>query len=653
MKTMIHLLLLFMFSASGAGIPVAWAGDLEEAQRAIRTRQYDQAVELLQRLADDGNPDARYHLAGLYRLGRGVNKDYVKAFELFRLAAMAGHVKSQVALAAMYERGLGTTKDIEAARRWYRQASSQGDVRSAEKLKHLARNTSGASMTIHAIVKAGDVGQLRDYLSSGRPVGVLDDQGRTALFYALEQKRADLARMLIEAGIDLSVRDIHGENILHLVSRYELEGLADMLAGHDLDWNVRDARGNTPLHIAVSRGNTGTIRFLLKRHARTDIRNHAGQTPLELALRSGDDRLLHQFEKMGYRAGISSRDKVAKTGSADQPDSIYYKWPALNVAAWQGDTDRVVSLLARGDSPDELDPDGYTSLGRAVLKGRREIMHLLMDRGASPLKGKDAEHSALMVAAGSDKTDTVYILLDRVHPDQELLDRVLLAIAGSADVKLIDRILSLGADPDARDDRKRSPLTVAVMQGNDSVVERLLHENAAVNITDRQGWTPLVHAIKSGNASIVRLLLDHGANKNVRGSDGMLPIHHAARLDSPDILKLLVQYGADPMARTRSGSSALMMASAAGSLGICRYLVSMRDRVDINAKNKLGNTALMLAAASGHTDIVALLLENDARQDLINVKRESALDQAQMMKHDQIVLLLDEHDRSSGWNMPF
>ncbi|MDH5410730.1 MAG: hypothetical protein OEY16_05030, partial [Alphaproteobacteria bacterium] len=75
------------------GAPAS-AASLDEAEAAIRVRDYAKAASILQPLTERGDAEAQYQLAGLYRSGRGVSKDHKIAFELLRKAASQGHVKA-------------------------------------------------------------------------------------------------------------------------------------------------------------------------------------------------------------------------------------------------------------------------------------------------------------------------------------------------------------------------------------------------------------------------------------------------------------------------------------------------------------------------------------------------------------------------------
>ena len=70
-------------------IPVL-AGPLEDANAAIKRRDYATAVRLIRPLAEQGNANAQYNLGVLYDNGLGVPQDRVRAYMWLNLAAMQG-----------------------------------------------------------------------------------------------------------------------------------------------------------------------------------------------------------------------------------------------------------------------------------------------------------------------------------------------------------------------------------------------------------------------------------------------------------------------------------------------------------------------------------------------------------------------------------
>jgi uncharacterized protein len=69
--------------------PVA-AGPLEDADAAIKRRDYATAVRLIRPLAEQGNANAQYKLGVFYDNGLGVPQDKVSAYMWLHLSASQG-----------------------------------------------------------------------------------------------------------------------------------------------------------------------------------------------------------------------------------------------------------------------------------------------------------------------------------------------------------------------------------------------------------------------------------------------------------------------------------------------------------------------------------------------------------------------------------
>jgi len=81
----------------------------------------------LQKLADDGDPDAQFELGRAYFYGQGLAKDTNVAFRLFTTAANHGSLPAQTALAVMYIEGIGDVpRDLVAGTSWMRRAAGEG-----------------------------------------------------------------------------------------------------------------------------------------------------------------------------------------------------------------------------------------------------------------------------------------------------------------------------------------------------------------------------------------------------------------------------------------------------------------------------------------------------------------------------------------------
>ena len=69
--------------------PVA-AGPLEDADAALKRRDYATALRLIRPLAEQGDANAQYNLGVFYDNGLGVRQDKVRAYMWFNLSAAQG-----------------------------------------------------------------------------------------------------------------------------------------------------------------------------------------------------------------------------------------------------------------------------------------------------------------------------------------------------------------------------------------------------------------------------------------------------------------------------------------------------------------------------------------------------------------------------------
>ena len=88
-------------------------------------------------LAEQGDADAQYNLAHMYRKGAGVMQDNVEALKWFRAAAEQGEPSAQTTVGVYYDNGEVVNQDHEAAETWFRLGATGGDAHGQYKLGQL------------------------------------------------------------------------------------------------------------------------------------------------------------------------------------------------------------------------------------------------------------------------------------------------------------------------------------------------------------------------------------------------------------------------------------------------------------------------------------------------------------------------------------
>ena len=89
--------------------------------------------------------------------------------------------------------------------------------------------------------------------------------------------------------------------------------------------------------------------------------------------------------------------------------------------------------------------------------------------------------------------------------------------------KIVERLISQGADIHREDNRWNTPLHLAVKFGDISLVDLLLSKGAKINTVNIYGQTPLMTAVEfaeKGDKKIVKKLLDKGAEINMFNNFG-------------------------------------------------------------------------------------------------------------------------------------
>jgi ankyrin repeat protein len=265
----------------------------------------------------------------------------------------------------------------------------------------------------------------------------------------------------------------------------------------------------------------------------------------------------------------------------------------------------VRQLLDNGADIEAPGQNGDKALDIAVQQGDVAMVNLLLEKGAQVDAKDSSGEGALIEAARTGNVEIVRILLPRTSNQREKNGGLFAAAeGGSVEIRM--------RNPDSRVSDGRAP-GPALESPWLQIAGLLLESGANLEATDEDRSTPLMLAAAYGQTDIFSFLLDRGAGINVRDKNGNTPLIAAAcecalaTMNSTyDIVRILLQKGAAVNARNHEGETALMnAASGFGDAAIVKLLLDAA--ADPTLKNKKGNTALALAIKSDRADKIQLL----------------------------------------------
>ncbi len=183
------------------------------------------------------------------------------------------------------------------------------------------------------------------------------------------------------------------------------------------------------------------------------------------------------------------------------------------------------------------------------------------------------------------------------------------------------------------------PLHAAAAADNAAAIEKLLSEGAELDARDRSGSTALLVATRANSVHAARALIEAGANVNAQDNIHDSAYLYAGARGHLDILKMTLAHGADLKSTNRYGGTALIPAAERGHVETVRTLVEAG--VDVDHVNNLGWTALLEAIILGrggeqHQRIVDILLAAGASPYIADREGVSPLQHARSRGYREI-----------------
>lgn len=451
--------------------------------------------------------------------------------------------------------------------------NSGGDMRTVGK--------SGVT-TLMLSASKGNIALMDLFLKLGVPIDSGDNSGRTALFYSISAPSPNALDFLIQAGSNAKKIDNEERTPLHLLNGNREVAYAKLLINAGTDLSAKQiSNGETALHIASGAAAWELVDLYLANGALVQINqvSTALGAPLFYGLRSarpepdilktinvlldsGADPnmpsnnnvfpIVHAVENLGFPI----IEVLLKSGADlnvrfDESKTLLHKSVIRNIP------ELTALLLDLGMNPDSQDINGRTALFDAVEAVNLRVAEILLAKGADPnVTGNDGRNP-LFVSLEKDigrpsgffpMTELLLTYGADLPSDRKKLSTLLMNTGKSGNSEAARLLLQAGADPDKKN---REGVTVLMMASTgrfSDLSDLLLLWGARVNSLDNKGRAAMHYASQAGFVAGVELLLRFDADPDPIDFTNIRPIQLApANAQGARIVEILLLAGADPL----------------------------------------------------------------------------------------------------------
>jgi ankyrin repeat protein len=197
-----------------------------------------------------------------------------------------------------------------------------------------------------------------------------------------------------------------------------------------------------------------------------------------------------------------------------------------------------IRVISFATIDDHNKPDDVSFAGLIAERQDAAMVEHLLQLGANP-NAKTADGIPALVAA------------------MHMGDRALIGSGIAPNFEIITVLLDHGADPNALNKSWQTPLMAAALSGDERLVKLLIDHKANVNIGSKVGMTALMYA---RGLTALRMLITAGASVNDKSITGETSLYYATQRADPDAVKALIEAGANVNAKNDRDMTPLHLA---------------------------------------------------------------------------------------------
>ncbi|CAH0549306.1 unnamed protein product [Brassicogethes aeneus] len=478
--------------------------------------------------------------------------------------------------------------------------------------------------SLYLSINNNSVGITKLLIRNGININKKNRYGLSALSLAAINGDLEIVKDLIENGAEINAQEINNFSPLKFAVNGNHTKIAEFLINQGADVNLRDSKHyRTALHVAAASGNVKMANVLVSKGADINAQDINGNSPLMFAVDNNHTETAEFLINQG--ADVNLRD------------SKHYR-TALHVAAASGNVKMANVLVSNGADINAQDINGNSPLMFAVDNNHTETAEFLINQGANVnLRDSKDKRMALHVAAATGNVEIANVLVsngaDTNAQDINRYSPLMFAVDNNH-TETVEFLINQGADVNLRGgENNRTALDFVAATGNVKMANVLVSNGADINAQDINGYWPLMFAIITNQTETAEFLINQGADVNLGSNkDKRTVLHEAAFTGNVTMANVLVSNGADLNAQDINGYSPLMFAVDNNHTEIAEFLIN--QGADVNLRGSKDNrTALHVAAATGNVKMANVLVSNGADINAQDINEMSPIFTAQSFEY--------------------
>lgn len=200
-------------------------------------------------------------------------------------------------------------------------------------------------------------------------------------------------------------------------------------------------------------------------------------------------------------------------------------------------------------------------------------------------------------------------------------------IKNNKEDQFLEYLTSLSVDEvdvNMKDENGNYLIFFAIILNNRRILRKLMEYNCRLDVIDSEGYNILYYPIKYNYTEIIDILLEYDKKSmgislvNLKDARGAVPLFYAIRFKNKHALQELLSNGADANYRNSENMNALHLAVLKKDVIMVKMVIKYVKNIDTRSNS--GSTALHYACNFQLTDIVKILLDNGASQNIIELE---------------------------------